>query len=61
MAAEHLNAVRTRMRELKALERSLLAVVEPCDTSCAGGTGPDCVILDDLAKTSASRRQRERR
>jgi hypothetical protein len=49
------------MRELKALERSLLAVVEPCDTSCAGGTGPDCVILDDLAKTSASRRQRERR
>jgi DNA-binding transcriptional MerR regulator len=54
MAAEHLNAVRAKMRELKALERSLIAFVKSCDTSCAGGPGPDCVILDDLAKSSAS-------
>lgn len=61
MAAEHLMAVRAKMRELKALERSLVAFVESCDTSCAGGPGPACVILDDLAKSAASVRHRVRR
>lgn len=60
MAAEHLNAVRAKMRELKALERSLIAFVKSCDTSCAGGPGPECVILGDLAKTSAPTRHRAR-
>lgn len=50
MAAEHLTAVRAKMRELKALERSLVGFVDSCDTSCAGGPGPDCVILEDLGK-----------
>jgi hypothetical protein len=49
------------MRALKALERSLIAFVKSCDTLCAGGPGPDCVILDDLAKSSASERQRAQR
>lgn len=53
LAAEHLDAVRAKMRELKALERSLLSFVESCDTSCAGGPGPDCVILSDLGKPCA--------
>jgi MerR family transcriptional regulator, copper efflux regulator len=61
LAAEHLTAVRAKMRELKALERSLTAFVKSCDTSCAGGPGPECVILHDLAKSSASERQRARR
>jgi DNA-binding transcriptional MerR regulator len=61
MAAQHLTAVRAKMRELKALERSLIAFVKSCDTFCAGGPGPDCVILDDLAKPSASERHRDRR
>jgi DNA-binding transcriptional MerR regulator len=61
MAAEHLAVVRAKMRELKALERSLIAFVRSCDTSCPGGPGPDCVILDDLAKASTSARQRARR
>ena len=56
MAAEHLAAIRAKMRELKALERSLIAFVKSCDTSCAGGPGPECVILDGLAKSSASER-----
>ncbi len=60
MAAEHLNAVRAKMRELKALERSLIAFVKSCDASCAGGPGPECVILDDLAKFSAPTRHRVR-
>jgi DNA-binding transcriptional MerR regulator len=50
MAAEQLTAVRAKMRELKALERSLVGFVDSCATSCAGGPGPDCVILDDLGK-----------
>jgi DNA-binding transcriptional MerR regulator len=61
MAAEHLAAVRTKMRELKGLERSLIAFVKSCDSSCAGGPGPECVILDDLAKPAAAERHRVRR
>jgi DNA-binding transcriptional MerR regulator len=57
MAAEHLAAIRTKMHELKALERSLIAFVKSCDTSCAGGPGPECVILDGLAKSSLSERR----
>jgi DNA-binding transcriptional MerR regulator len=53
IAVEHLSAVRAKIRELKALERSLIAFVTSCDTSCAGGPGPECVILDGLAKPSA--------
>jgi DNA-binding transcriptional MerR regulator len=60
MAAEHLAAIRTKMRELRALERSLIAFVKSCDTSCAGGPGPACVILDGLAKSSLSERRRVR-
>ncbi len=50
LAASHLDAVRVKMRELKALEKSLVSFVHACDTSCAGGPGPDCVILGDLGK-----------
>jgi MerR family transcriptional regulator, copper efflux regulator len=50
LAARHLDDVRAKMRELKALERSLVSFVDACDTSCAGGPGPDCVILGDLGK-----------
>ena len=50
LAQEHLVAVREKLAELKALERSIAAFVTGCDASCAGGTGPDCVILDDLSK-----------
>lgn len=50
LAASHLDAVRAKMRELKALERSLVSFVKACDTQCVGGPGPDCVILDDLGK-----------
>ena len=49
LAAERLNIVKAKMRELKSLERSLKAFVASCDSSCAGGPGPDCVILADLA------------
>ena len=58
---EHLAAVRAKMRELKAPERSLTGVVASCDSSCAGGPGPAWVILDDLTKPAAPSRPRMRR
>jgi DNA-binding transcriptional MerR regulator len=48
LAAQHLAAVRDKLRELKALERTISTFVESC--ACAGGPGPDCVILEDLAR-----------
>lgn len=50
LASEHLEAVRAKMRELRALERSLVGFVADCDAQCAGGPGPDCAILGDLGK-----------
>jgi DNA-binding transcriptional MerR regulator len=49
---QHLDQVRAKLIELKALERSLATFVASCDTSCVGGPGPDCVILEDLARSS---------
>lgn len=66
LADEHLVAVRAKLTELKALERSIAAFVRSCDSSCAGGPGPDCVILDELSgpsnqtKASPQRRRSNR-
>lgn len=49
LAHDHLSAVREKLVELKALERSIAEFVRSCDATCAGGPGPDCVILEDLA------------
>src|SRR5581483_11708857 len=51
-AEKHLSAVRTKIAELRALEGSILGFVVNCDTACAGGPGPDCVILEDLSKAA---------
>lgn len=50
LARDHLDAVRAKLRELRALERSIASFVTDCDVSCAGGPGPDCVILEDLGE-----------
>jgi DNA-binding transcriptional MerR regulator len=50
LAEEHLAEVRAKLNELKALERSVARFIATCEASCAGGPGPDCAILDDLAK-----------
>lgn len=64
LAKQHLDAVRAKLVELKALERSIAGFVENCDASCVGGPGPECVILEDLAEparfTIASRARRTR-
>lgn len=53
IAQGHLEQVRTKLDELKALERSLEAFVVQCDTVCAGGAGRDCVIFKNLATPTA--------
>lgn len=49
LAQTHLDAVRVKLAELHALERSLIGFVERCTDACAGGPAPDCLILEDLA------------
>ncbi|WOH63308.1 helix-turn-helix domain-containing protein [Bradyrhizobium sp. BWA-3-5] len=55
LAHGHLVAIRAKLAELKGLERSIAAFVASCDASCAGGPGPECVILDDLSKGRTAR------
>src|SRR5438132_11402678 len=45
----HLDAVRVKLKELRALERDLKAFVADCNAQCAGGPAGACVILEDLA------------
>ena len=40
LAAGHLETVRGKMRELAALEASLVSFVHDCETSCGGRPGP---------------------
>lgn len=51
LAQSHLEAVRAKLIELQALERSLANFVTNCNAACAGGPAGDCVILADLAST----------
>lgn len=53
LAQTHLADVRTKLRELRALEATIAQFVATCDAECVGGPGPDCVILDDLGMPSA--------
>lgn len=48
LARDQLIAVRGKLDELRALETSLASLVLDCEAVCAGGPGPECVILEDL-------------
>jgi DNA-binding transcriptional MerR regulator len=52
LAQIHLDTVRAKLKELKALERSIAEFVSCCDGVCAGGPGPDCVILEGLSSNA---------
>ena len=56
MTQVHLDAVRVKLKELKALERSLAHFVERCTDACLGGPAPDCLIFEEIA-TPASRQK----
>jgi len=48
LAEANLVAVRRKLDELKALERSIAVMIETCDASCAGGPAIACSIFGDL-------------
>lgn len=50
LAQDNLDAVRAKLKDLQALEASLMQLVNDCEAACVGGPGPDCVILEDLSE-----------
>jgi DNA-binding transcriptional MerR regulator len=56
LAQTQLASVRSRLEELRALEVSLSELVVGCTARCAGGPGPDCVIIDDLSASGCRSR-----
>jgi DNA-binding transcriptional MerR regulator len=54
LAQQHLEMVREKLKDLRALERSLKSYVDDCNEKCAGGPAAACVILADLANPAAS-------
>jgi DNA-binding transcriptional MerR regulator len=60
LAQVHREAVRARLHELKALEGTIARFVERCEVACAGGPGPDCVVLEDLHQPRALHGDRRR-
>ena len=54
LAQVHLDEVRRKLKDLRALERGLKAFVDDCTTQCAGGPADACVIIEDLAKAQQS-------
>lgn len=54
IAQVHLNAVRMKLAEFQALERSLSKFVTECTEQCAGGPAPRCTILKDLGLSDSA-------
>ncbi len=50
LAETHLAAVRAKLAELRALERGLARLIEAARYDCAGGPGPECVVLEGLSR-----------
>ncbi len=49
IAQSHLNQVREKQAELRALAIHLQRFVAACDAACIGGPGCDCVIFQEIA------------
>lgn len=60
LAQEHLREVRAKLKELRELEKSIAGFVESCNVACAGGPGPDCIILEDFGNTAPKAAERRR-
>lgn len=54
IAQVHLDAVRSKLVELRSLERSLASLVRVCSEQCAGGPAPKCTIFQDLSQAAAT-------
>ena len=55
LAQKHLDAVRAKLSELRAVESSLANFVAGCNARCAGGPAEDCIILEDLNSLAATK------
>lgn len=53
IAQLHLDTVRSKLKELQNLERSLASFVRACSDQCVGGPAPKCCILTDLTVRDA--------
>jgi DNA-binding transcriptional MerR regulator len=56
----HLAEVRSKLKELKKLDRSIAAFVADCESLCGGGPGTDCTVLHDLGRAPHDRGPRGR-
>lgn len=48
LAQRHLNEVRVKLAELRALENGLLGLVQSCTSNCVGGLPERCTIFNGL-------------
>lgn len=53
IAQLHLDTVRSKLKGLQNLERSLNRFVQACTDQCLGGPAPKCTILKDLSLREA--------
>lgn len=60
LAQAHLDTVRAKLKELRALETSIASFVKSCEAQCCGGPGTDCIVLQDLAQPKKARATRKR-
>ena len=59
LARSRLEAVRAKLDELTALKKTLARFVDDSETTCAGGPGPDCTILQELSQPRLVHRARQ--
>ena len=50
IARLHLEDIRAKLAELRALELAVAEFVRECDDDCVGGPGPECVPLVGLSR-----------
>jgi len=50
LARSRLEAISAKLDELTALKKTLARFVDDSETTCAGGPGPDCTILQELSQ-----------
>ncbi|MCV7378718.1 MerR family transcriptional regulator [Mycobacterium alsense] len=50
VAETHLTALRAKLVELRALERSMARLIEAAGDACGGVAGPECVVLERLSR-----------
>lgn len=53
LAQTHLNELRTKLAEMRELERNLVSFIGSCNDTCSNGTTSECVIIEDLSASAS--------